>query len=94
MKGGKSKGWYPGYPARYGKGYRISGLESIRDADCKLFFAGVSHSDIKGLVTDGGRVIHVIGKGNTLEKARTVAYNNIEKISFEGIRYRTDIGKE
>jgi phosphoribosylamine--glycine ligase len=94
MKGGKSKGWYPGYPSRYGKGYRISGLENIREADCKLFFAGVSHSDMKGLVTDGGRVIHVIGKGNTLEKARSVAYNNIEKISFEGIRYRTDIGKE
>ncbi len=94
MKGGKSKGWYPGYPSRYGKGYRISGLENIHDADCKFFFAGVSHSETKGLVTDGGRVIHVIGRGNTLEKARTVAYNNIEKISFEGIRYRTDIGKE
>ncbi len=94
MKGGRSKGWYPGYPSRYGKGHRISGLENIRDADCKLFFAGVSHSETKGLVTDGGRVLHVVGKGSTLEKARSVAYKNIEKIHFDGVRYRTDIGKE
>jgi phosphoribosylamine---glycine ligase len=94
MKGGKSKGWYPGYPARYGKGYPISGLEDIDDADCKIFFAGVNNSDKKGFVTDGGRVLHVVGRGDTLRDARDAAYRNIEKIHFEGIRYRTDIGKE
>lgn len=94
MKHGKSKGWYLGYPARYGKGYPISGIENIHDPDCKIFFAGVSNSETKGMVTDGGRVLHVVGRGKTLKDAREVAYRNIEKIHFEGIRYRTDIGKE
>jgi phosphoribosylamine--glycine ligase len=93
VRQGKSKGWYPGYPARYGKGYAISGLDAFQDQDCKVFFAGVSNSETKGLVTDGGRVLHVVGRGPTLEDARTVAYRNIEKIHFEGMRYRTDIGK-
>lgn len=94
MRHGRSKGWYPGYPARYGKGYPISGINDIHDPDCKIFFAGVSMSETKGLVTDGGRVLHVVGKGVTLKDARAAAYRNIEKIHFEGIRYRTDIGKE
>jgi len=94
MKHGRSKGWYPGYPARYGKGHPISGLENIQDPDCKIFFAGVSNSETKGMVTDGGRVLHVVGKGKTLHDARTVAYANIDKIHFDGMRYRTDIGKE
>jgi phosphoribosylamine--glycine ligase len=91
-KNGKSKGWYPGYPGRYGKGYPISGLDNLRDPDCKVFFAGVNNSPEKGFVTDGGRVLHVVGKGKTLEEARAVVYRNIEKIHFEGIRYRSDIG--
>ncbi|MEW6570381.1 MAG: phosphoribosylamine--glycine ligase [Nitrospirota bacterium] len=94
IKNGKSKGWYPGYPSRYGKGYSISGIEEISDSDCKIFFAGVNRSEKKGLVTDGGRVLHVVGKGGTLQEARSIAYRNIEKVRFEGIRYRTDIGRE
>ena len=94
MRQGKSKGWYPGYPARYGKGYPITGIDDIHDPECKIFFAGVGHSETKGLITDGGRVLHVVGRGATLKAARDVAYRNIEKIHFEGIRYRTDIGRE
>ncbi len=94
VRQGKSKGWYPGYPGRYGKGYPISGLEDIRDPECKIFFAGVGYSETKGLVTDGGRVLHVVGKGNTLHSACEAAYRNIQKIHFEGIRYRRDIGRE
>ena len=92
-KNGKSKGWYPGYPGRYGKGYPISGVNNIESPDCKIFFAGVSNSEEKGLVTDGGRVLHVVGRGKSLQEAREIAYKGIEKINFEGIRYRTDIGK-
>jgi phosphoribosylamine--glycine ligase len=93
-RNGKNKGWYPGYPARYGKGYPISGFEKIQYPDCKIFFAGVNSLDEKGLVTDGGRVLHVVGKGKTLKQAREIAYREIEKIHFEGVRYRSDIGKE
>jgi len=46
------------------------------------------------MVTDGGRVFHVVGRGMTLQEARSVVYRTIEKIHFEGIRYRRDIGKE
>jgi len=94
MKHGRSKGWYPGYPARYGKGYPITGLDAVNDIDCKIFFAGVNNSEKKGIVTDGGRVLHVVGKGETLRAARETAYRNIEKIHFDGIRYRKDIGYE
>lgn len=94
MKNGRSKGWYPGYPGRYGKGYPISGIEKVKNPDCKIFFAGVSYSEKKGLVTDGGRVLHVVGRGKTLREARDIAYWGIEQIYFEGIRYRRDIGKE
>jgi phosphoribosylamine--glycine ligase len=93
-KNGKNKGWYPGYPARYGKGYPISGVDKVQYPDCKIFFAGVNTSEEKGLVTDGGRVLHVVGRGKTLQEAREIAYKEIENIRFEGIRYRTDIGKE
>jgi phosphoribosylamine--glycine ligase len=92
IRNGKNKGWYPGYPARYGKGYPILGLEDVDDAACKIFFAGVGTSEKKGLVTDGGRVLHVVGRGSSLEDARGAAYKNIEKIHFEGVRYRKDIG--
>jgi phosphoribosylamine--glycine ligase len=94
MKNGKSKGWYPGYPGRYGKGYPISGIEKAQDTNCKIFFAGVSNSEEKGLVTDGGRVLHVVGRGKTLQEAQDIVYKGIDKIFFEGIRYRKDIGKE
>lgn len=94
MKNGKSKGWYPGYPARYGKGYPISGIENIENPSCKIFFAGVNNSEKKGFVTDGGRVLHVVGSGKTLQEARDIAYRGIEQVHFEGIRYRSDIGKE
>lgn len=94
LKHGKSKGWYPGYPARYGKGYPITGIDNIKDPQCKIFFAGVNNSEKKGMVTDGGRVFHVIGKGKSLQEARDVAYKNIEMLHFEGMRFRSDIGKE
>ena len=94
LKHGKSKGWYPGYPARYGKGYAISGIDRIQDPQCKIFFAGVNNSEKKGMVTDGGRVFHIIGKGKTLQEARDIAYRNIELVHFEGMRFRKDIGKE
>jgi phosphoribosylamine--glycine ligase len=94
VRKGKNKGWYPGYPARYGKGYPIYGIDDIQNPDCKIFFAGVANSEEKGLVTDGGRVFHVVGRGKTLKESRDIAYAEIEKIHFEGIRYRRDIGKE
>jgi len=43
--------------------------------------------------TNGGRVLGVTGFGGTLEEARKISYNDMKKIKFDGMYYRTDIGK-
>jgi phosphoribosylamine--glycine ligase len=94
-----SRGWNPGYPRRYGKGHKIMGLDQL-DRGLAVYFAGVDVDAEKGLVTQGGRVLHLIAGGSTLEEARNTAYTNIEKIVFidekqDGascMRYRKTIG--
>ena len=78
-----------GYPTAYEKGKEIT----IGDLDegIVLCHAGTA---VKGnkLVTSGGRVLGVCAKGDTIEEARQKAYKNVEKIKFDGMHYRTDIG--
>lgn len=78
-----------GYPGKYEKGYKISGLDKV---NCKVFVAGAKEKD-GDLITSGGRVLNVVAVGETLEEAREIAYTEIKKINFEGIYYRRDIGK-
>jgi len=80
-----------GYPKSFPKGFAIKGLEDV-DKDTLLFYAGVK-SNGNDLITDGGRVINVVCKGATLEEAIENAYQNCNKICFEGMHYRKDIGK-
>ncbi len=80
-----------GYPKSFPKGFAIKGLEDV-DKDTLLFYAGVK-SNGKDLVTDGGRVINVVCKGASLEEAIENAYQNCNKICFEGMHYRKDIGR-
>lgn len=85
------KGNYKGYPNRYAVGKEISGLESVSNA--LVFHSGTKWDETKNcFVTDGGRVLTVVTDGSTLEKAREKAYTEIEKIKFDGIYYRQDIG--
>ncbi|MBW2029046.1 MAG: phosphoribosylamine--glycine ligase [Deltaproteobacteria bacterium] len=77
-----SRGWNKGYPGRYGKGHRILGLDDI-EKGIAVYFAGVDDNPEKGLVTYGGRVLHVVAGDSTLEGAREKAYRNIQKIVFE-----------
>ncbi len=74
-------GWYAGYPRRYGRGYKVTGLEKI-DRDVAVFFTGVKEHKERGLVTDGGRVLHVVGGDVSLEEAVRKTYDNIKKIEF------------
>ncbi|MBW1896442.1 MAG: hypothetical protein JRI47_05235, partial [Deltaproteobacteria bacterium] len=76
-----SRGWNKGYPGRYGKGHRIVGLEDL-EKGIALYFAGVDNHSEKGLVTYGGRVVHVVAGDSTLERAREKAYRNIKKLAF------------
>lgn len=77
-----------GYPGNYEKGYEIRGLDKLT---CPNFIAGAKLVD-EEVVTTGGRVLNVVGLGNTLEIAREIAYENIQKVHFDYEYYRTDIG--
>ena len=80
-----------GYPKSFPKGFVIKGLNDV-DNDTLLFYAGVK-SNGEDLLTDGGRVINVVCKGATLDEAIENAYQNCNKICFEGMHYRKDIGR-
>ena len=78
-----------GYPESYEKGKEIT--IGCLDEGVTLCHAGTAKKDNK-LVTSGGRVLGVCAKGESLEEARKKAYANVEKICFEKMHYRKDIG--
>ncbi|RLE07245.1 phosphoribosylamine--glycine ligase [Candidatus Aerophobetes bacterium] len=81
-----------GYPDKYEKGKQIKGLENLsRSRNIFPFYAGVSKDDGK-LITNGGRVIGITALAKDLKEAIREAYRVINKVYFEGIYYRKDIG--
>ncbi|MBM4386278.1 MAG: phosphoribosylamine--glycine ligase [Deltaproteobacteria bacterium] len=81
-----------GYPGIYEKGREINGLDEIVESDdVRIFHAGTSFKDNRA-VTSGGRVLNVTARGATIQEAREKVYSVIERISFDGIYYRSDIG--
>lgn len=82
-----------GYPVSYEKGYPIRGLENFKDRDgYYVFHAGTKKKDGQ-IVTNGGRVLGVVAKGEDLKKARANAYEAIKLVEFDNKYYRHDIGK-
>ena len=79
-----------GYPDNYERGKVITGLENLDD-DIVVFHSGTKLLD-DNLVTNGGRVIGITTKAKTVKDAAEKVYENIKKINFEGMHYRTDIG--
>jgi len=79
-----------GYPGDYKKGFEISGTEELSH---KMFISGAEQKDYS-LVTKSGRVLAVTALASSLSEASELAYREIAKIKFEGIYYRTDIGKD
>jgi phosphoribosylamine--glycine ligase len=81
-----------GYPGSYAKGKVIEGLDAAAQMPgVKVFHAGTASPQGR-VVTSGGRVLGVTAWGQSLEAARGLAYQAVEKIHFEGAQYRRDIG--
>lgn len=82
-----------GYPESYEKGKRIVGIEKFTEDSRNVLFIAGAKSDEKGeFLTNGGRVLNAVGLGDTLEKARENAYSLLDRIKFEGMYFRKDIG--
>ena len=79
-----------GYPEAYEKCKKMSGLDGLKDV--VAFHAGTAFNAENEVITSGGRVIAVTAHGDSIEKARNIAYREVEKIHFEGVNYRHDIG--
>ena len=79
-----------GYPESPKKGDAITGIPA-ETADCVTFHAGTTLADGK-LTTSGGRVLCVVGLGDSVKMAQGHAYQAIEHIRFDGMQFRSDIG--
>ncbi|MDD5432686.1 MAG: phosphoribosylamine--glycine ligase [Candidatus Omnitrophica bacterium] len=90
-----------GYPGKYDAGKEIFGLgEAGKLKDIVVFHAGTKKLQVASfksqtkIITSGGRVLGVTGLGNTIKEAIDKTYQAVEKIKFEGMHYRKDIGRK
>jgi phosphoribosylamine--glycine ligase len=81
-----------GYPGAYETGIPLYGLDDVPNT-VHVFHAGTAKPDTGGYVTAGGRVLGVTAAGETLEQALRACYGAAQKISWEGMQYRRDIGR-
>lgn len=79
-----------GYPLDYEKGKEITGIDDVAE-DALVFHAGTKGENGK-LYSDGGRVLSVVGAGDTLQDAIKNTYTEVKKIDFENKYFRSDIG--
>ena len=79
-----------GYPEKYKIGYQINGLDSFTENDL-LFHAGTKINKNK-ITTSGGRVLAVSSYGENLKKSINKVYKKVDKIYFDGMYFRKDIG--
>nr|CAA6827293.1 MAG: Phosphoribosylamine--glycine ligase (EC [uncultured Thiotrichaceae bacterium] len=81
-----------GYPESYRKGDVISGLDAAADVAGKVFHAGTASDADGNVVTQGGRVLCAVGLGDSVTEAQQQAYALVDKISWDDVYIRTDIG--
>jgi len=83
-----------GYPAKYQKGKRISGLEKLENKnDSYIFHAGTKFQE-EEITTSGGRVLGMTAWAENIKEAKRMAYEGMEKICFEDMYYRKDIAQK
>jgi len=80
-----------GYPGSYVQGKTIRGLPEGESQYSKVFHAGTTRTDNE-IVTSGGRVLCVVGLGDTVAAARDTAYSQVKSIDWDDVYYRHDIG--
>jgi phosphoribosylamine--glycine ligase len=80
-----------GYPEEYEKGIEIFGLDKMEDS--LVYHAGTKIENGK-LVTNGGRVLAITSFGNDFQEAIKKSYQNIDKLHFDKMYFRKDIGKD
>jgi len=79
-----------GYPASYERGHEIHGIRDAEDTGALVFHAGTAKQD-GNIVTNGGRVLGVVGMGKDITAAVKKTYEAVEKISFKNVYHRKDI---
>ncbi|ACY40486.1 phosphoribosylamine-glycine ligase [Blattabacterium sp. (Blattella germanica) str. Bge] len=77
-----------GYPEKYKSGQMIIGLDSLQEP---FYIAGAKKKQEKWM-TSSGRVLNIVGVGNTIQVAKKQAYDKVKKIQFEDLYFRKDIG--
>lgn len=80
-----------GYPGSYAKGKTISGLDEADSDTQKVFHAGTA-GDGDAVITSGGRVLCIVGLGETVAAAAKSAYASVDKIDWQDVYFRRDIG--
>ncbi|QSQ08005.1 Phosphoribosylamine--glycine ligase [Koleobacter methoxysyntrophicus] len=83
-----------GYPRKYEKGFKISGIEEAEKIEGITVFHAGTAKEGDSIVTAGGRVLGVTALGDSLDSAARLVYKGVEKISFKGAHYRKDIGRK
>jgi phosphoribosylamine--glycine ligase len=79
-----------GYPGAYERGKPIEGLDRLPES-VYAFHAGTLNAPAGGVLTNGGRVLHIVGGGDTVAEARERAYAGARAVKFEGAFFRSDI---
>jgi phosphoribosylamine---glycine ligase len=83
-----------GYPGKYESGAAIQGLDvGTAQPGVRIFHAGTSRSDDGNLIATGGRVLGVTAAAYKLDTALSLCYNALDKIHWEGMQFRRDIGR-
>jgi len=80
-----------GYPQSYARGHVITGLDDADSETQKVFHAGTA-AGADGVITSGGRVLCVVGLGETVEQAAAESYAAVSKINWDDVYFRRDIG--
>ncbi len=83
-----------GYPGSSGSGQPIAGIAEAARLDGVTVFHGGTAVREGSLVTAGGRVLTVVGRGTDFSEAIARAYAGVRQISFDGMQYRRDIGRK